>query len=79
VINNHLLRGDHRPVQLKNRKGKTYYLHQGKTKTGTPQNFFSMKAEDGSAEAIPADYGIFENPNAQVFVRRQVLSLTASI
>lgn len=58
------------PVQFKNRKGKTYYLHRGKTKTGAPQYFFSMKAEGGLAEAIPEGYEIFENPNAQVFLRK---------
>ena len=58
------------PVQFKNRKGKTYYLHQGKTKTGAPQYFFSMKAEGDLAEAIPEGYEIYENPNAQVFLRK---------
>lgn len=58
------------PVQFKNRKGKRYYLHQGKTKTGAPQYFFSMKAEGDLAEAIPEGYEIYENPNAQVFLRK---------
>jgi hypothetical protein len=58
------------PVQHRNRKGKTYYLHQGRTKTGTPQYFFSMKAQGDLAEAIPEGYEIYENPNAQVFLRK---------
>lgn len=58
------------PVQFKNRKGKTYYLHQGRTKTGTPQYLFSMKTERDLAEAIPEGYEIYENPNAQVFLRK---------
>jgi hypothetical protein len=58
------------PVQLKNRKGQSYYLHQGRTKTGAPQYFFSMKAEGDLAEAIPEGYEIYENPNAQIFLRK---------
>jgi hypothetical protein len=58
------------PIQFRNRKGKTYYLHQGKTKTGALQYFFSMKAEGDLAEAIPEGYEIYENPNAQVFLRK---------
>jgi hypothetical protein len=58
------------PIQFKNRKGKTYYLHKGKTKTGAPQDFFSMKAEGDLAQAIPEGYEIYENPNAQVFLRK---------
>jgi hypothetical protein len=58
------------PIQCRNRKGKTYYLHQGKSKTGTLQYFFSMKAEGDLAEAIPEGYEIYENPNAQVFLRK---------
>lgn len=58
------------PVQYRNRKGKTYYLHKGKTKTGALQCFFSMKTEGDLAEAIPEGYEIYENPNAQVFLRK---------
>jgi hypothetical protein len=58
------------PVQFKNRKGKTYYLHQGKTKKDNLQYFFSMKAEGDLTDAIPDGYEIYENPNAQVFLRR---------
>jgi hypothetical protein len=32
-------------VQHVNRKGQTYYLHQGQTKSGKPKYYFSMKAE----------------------------------
>ena len=58
------------PAQHRNRKGQTYTLHQGKSKTGTPQYFFSMKTEGDLAEAIPEGYEIYENPNAQVFLRK---------
>jgi hypothetical protein len=53
-----------------NRKQQTYYLHQGKTKTGKPRYFFSIKAEGDLVEAIPEGYEIYENPNAQVFLRK---------
>jgi hypothetical protein len=53
-----------------NRKGKTYYLHEGKTKTGKPKYFFSMKSEGNLVNKMPEGYEIYENPNAQVFLRK---------
>lgn len=53
-----------------NRKQSTYYLHEGKTKTGKPKYFFSMKAEGTLVETIPDGYQIYENPNGQVFLRK---------
>jgi hypothetical protein len=53
-----------------NVKGKTYYLHQGTTKTGKPKYHFAMKSDGDLAEGIPAGFEIYENPNAQVFLRR---------
>ncbi|MBD2471568.1 hypothetical protein H6G90_28675 [Nostoc sp. FACHB-145] len=58
------------PIQYMNRKEQVYYLHQGVTKTGKPKYFFSMKAEGNILEAIPDGYEIYENPNAQVFLRK---------
>lgn len=58
------------PITYTNRKQKTFYLHQGKTKTGKPKCHFSMKAEGVLAEAIPEGFEIYENPNAQVFLRK---------
>jgi hypothetical protein len=57
-------------IQYINRKEQIYYLHQGITKTGKPKYFFSMKAEGNVLEAIPDGYEIYENPNAQVFLRK---------
>ncbi len=57
-------------IEYVNRKQKTYYLHEGKTKTGKPKYFFSMKAEGDLVEAMPEGYEIYENPNAQVFLRK---------
>jgi len=58
------------PIKHVNRKRQTYYLHQGKTKTGKPNYFFSMKSEGSLVEEIPEGYEIYENPNAQVFLRK---------
>jgi hypothetical protein len=58
------------PITYTNAKGKTYYLHQGTTKTGKPTYHFSMQSEGTLAETIPEGFEIYENPNAQVFLRR---------
>src|SRR5215470_7854542 len=58
------------PITYTNAKGKTYYLHQGTTKTGKPKYHFSMQSEGTLAETIPVGFEIYENPNAQVFLRR---------
>src|SRR5215813_4979954 len=58
------------PITYTNAKEKTYYLHQGTTKTGKPKYYFSTQPEGTLAEAIPAGFEIYENPNAQVFLRR---------
>lgn len=57
-------------VEYVNRKGRKYYLHEGKTKTGKPKYFFSMKPEGNLVNVIPEGYEIYENPNAQVFLRK---------
>lgn len=53
-----------------NRKGKTYYLHQGTTKTGNPKYFFALRDEGDLVATIPPGYEIYENPNGQVFLRK---------
>jgi hypothetical protein len=58
------------PITYTNAKGKTYSLHQGTTKTGKPKYYFSMESEGHLAESIPVGFEIYENPNAQVFLRR---------
>jgi hypothetical protein len=57
-------------VEYTNRKGKTYYLHAGKTKKGNPRYHFSMEPSSGLVRTIPEGYEIYENPNAQVFLRK---------
>ena len=55
-------------IEYTNRKGKKYYLNVGKTKTGKPRHYFSMKIRDQLAEEIPEGFEIYEHPaNAQVF------------
>lgn len=61
-------------IQHVNRKGDTYYLHQAKTKTGKPKWFFSTKQTGDLAQAVPGGYEIYENPNAQVFLRKSCLN-----
>lgn len=58
------------PITHLNRKQKIYYLHQGKTKLDKLKYFFSFKKEGELAESIPDGYEIYENPNAQVFLRK---------
>jgi len=57
-------------VEYVNRKGRKHYLHEGKTKTGKPKYFFSMKTEGNLVDAIPDSHEIYEHPNAQVFLRK---------
>ncbi|MFC1835505.1 hypothetical protein ACFL2Q_12335 [Thermodesulfobacteriota bacterium] len=57
-------------VEYTNRKGKTYYLHVGKTKKGNPSYHFSMKPPAKLVKEMPEGYEIYENPNAQVFLRK---------
>jgi hypothetical protein len=45
-------------------------LHRGKTKLGNPKYFFALRDEGDLVEVIPAGYEVYENPNAQVFLRR---------
>lgn len=57
-------------VQHITRKDDTYYLHQGRTKTGKPKYFFSRKSEGELCRQVPDGYEIHENPRGQVFCRR---------
>jgi hypothetical protein len=64
-------------VKHVNRKNQTFYLHQTKTKTGKPKYSFSMKGEGGLVESIPQGFEIYENPDAQVFLRKELPRLIA--
>lgn len=58
------------PITYMNVKEQTYYLHQGRTKTGKPTYYFSRKRAGQLIESIPEGFEIYEHPNAQVFLRR---------
>ena len=58
------------PITHTNAKGQTFTLYQGTTKTGKAKYYFAMQSEGTRAKAISAGYEIYENPNAQVFLRR---------
>jgi hypothetical protein len=63
------------PVTHVNRKRDTYYLHAGTTKTGKPRYWFAKSAEGDLVESIPEGYEVYENPDAQVFLRKIVPQL----
>ena len=47
-----------------NRKGVTFYLGRGVTKTGKPRYFFAREPDKGEpVEAIPEGYEIVESVN----------------
>jgi hypothetical protein len=54
------------PVTYTNRKGHTYYLCVGMTKTGKLRYYFSRQPKDGSPEKIPEGYRISESVNGVV-------------
>lgn len=58
-------------VQHTNRKGQVYYLHEGKTKTGKPKYYFSMKTDSKLLQAVPHGYEVYENANGQVFLIKE--------
>ncbi len=59
-------------VKHVNRKGQTFYLHETKTKTGKPKYSFSMKADGPLVGSIPEGFEVYENPDAQVFLRKSL-------
>jgi len=58
-------------VQHTNRRGQAFYLHKGTTKTGKAKYFFSLNNHGELVDAVPQGFEIYENPNAQVFLRRE--------
>ena len=58
------------PVTHVNRKRDTYYLHAGKTKAWNPRYWFSKSTEGELVGSIPEGYEVYENPDAQVFLRK---------
>jgi hypothetical protein len=58
------------PVEYTNKKGKTYYLHQGMTKSGKVRFYFSRKIEGNLVDVMPDGYEVYENPNGGVYIRK---------
>jgi hypothetical protein len=54
-----------------NRMGVTFYLHEGKTKTGKPRYFFTRDIRDGSLVELPEGYEVSESINGVVSVRKK--------
>lgn len=57
-------------VEYVNRRGDTYYLHEGKSRSGTPKYYFSKKKDERYAGDIPPGHEIYESPNARVYLRK---------
>lgn len=54
------------PVTYTNRKGYTYYLCRGVTKTGKPRYYFAREIKGEPVEKIPEGYEISESVNGIV-------------
>ena len=53
-------------ITYTNRKGRTYYLCQGVTKTGKPRYYFAREPRDTVLEELPEGYEIRESVNGIV-------------
>ena len=51
-------------VEYTNRKGDSYFLQAGKTRTGKPRYWFGRKLTGEAVEVIPPGYEIYEHPEA---------------
>jgi hypothetical protein len=58
------------PVTYTNRKGTTYYLCQGVTKTGKPRYYFAREPKGEPVEEIPEGFKISESVNGIVSLVR---------
>ncbi|MBI5842225.1 MAG: hypothetical protein HZB19_19230 [Chloroflexi bacterium] len=54
------------PITYTNRKGFTYFLNKGATKTGKPRYYFAREQKGEPVEEIPQGYKIEESVNAIV-------------
>ena len=57
-------------VTYTNRKGRTYHLCQGVTKTGKPRYYFARESKGEAVEEIPAGFRISESVNGIVSLVR---------
>ncbi len=58
------------PITYTNRKGVTYTLCQGMTKTGKPRYYFACEPRGEPIETIPEGYRIGEGVNGVVFLEK---------
>jgi hypothetical protein len=58
-------------VTYTNRKGKTYYLCRGVTKTGKPRYYFATEPKGEPAEEVPEGYEIRESVNGVVSLAKK--------
>ena len=58
-------------ITYTNRKGATYYLCQGTTKTGKPRYYFAREPKDEPVLEIPHGYEIRESVNGIVSLARE--------
>lgn len=58
------------PLTYTNRLGKTYYLHQGTTKTGNPRYFVARSIRAEALLEMPTGFEFTESINGVVSVRR---------
>jgi hypothetical protein len=63
--------GNLQAIAHTNRKGVTYYLHEGRTKTGKVRYFFARSIRDGALAELPDGHEIAESINGIVSVRRR--------
>ena len=63
------------PVTYTNRKGQTYVLCQGTTKTGKRRYFFARERKGEALDAIPSGYHIEESVNGVVSLVKDRLQL----
>ena len=56
------------PINYTNRKGQTYTLYRGQTKSGKPRYYFGREGQSQGEEVteIPAGYTISESVNGVV-------------
>jgi len=60
------------PVTYTNRKGETYHLLVGATKTGKPKYYVSKKAGSHTADFIPEGFELHEHPASGIVHLRRV-------
>jgi len=56
------------PITCTNRKGLTYYLCKGATRTGKPHYYFALEPKGEPVEQIPEGFKIGESATGLVFL-----------